>query len=65
MLALEEESIRLSDLPAGDEPLRYQDFRIIDGAAFDGDPAPGFLLPEEHDPWRATRGGRPVPRASG
>jgi creatinine amidohydrolase len=55
MLALEEEAVRLSDLPAGDEPLRYQDFGIIDGAAFDGDPAPGFLLPEKHDPRRATR----------
>jgi creatinine amidohydrolase len=56
ILALEEEAVRISELPAAAEPLRYQEFGIIDGAAFDGRPAPGFLLPDEDDPRRATRG---------
>jgi creatinine amidohydrolase len=54
MLALAEDSVRLEELPE-DEPLRYRDYGIVDGPAFDGDPTPRRTVRPEADPRRATR----------
>jgi len=54
MLALVGDRVRLDELPA-DEPLRYGDYGVVDGPAFDGDPTPDFTVRAEADPRRATR----------
>jgi len=48
-------SVDLGALPPAGTPLRYRDFGIVNGAAFDGRPSPGFTLPREEDPRLATR----------
>jgi len=48
-------SVDLSALPPKGTPLRYRDFGIVNGAAFDGHPTPDFMLPAEEDPRLATR----------
>jgi creatinine amidohydrolase len=55
MLAIAEEHVRLDQLPPLEEPLRYADHGIVDGAAFDGSPTEGFVVPPDSDPRRATR----------
>ena len=55
LMALEEEHVRLEQLPPRDQPLRYRDFGIVEGRAFDGHPAPGFVLSREADPRSSTR----------
>ena len=55
MLAIAGELVRLDALPPLETPLRYADFGIVDSAAFDGFPSPGFELPRESDPRIATR----------
>lgn len=54
-LAFEEPHVRVDELPPRGEPLRYQAYGIVDGRAFDGHPAPGFVLPVESDPRDARR----------
>jgi hypothetical protein len=36
-------------------PLRYRDYGIVNGAAFDGRPSPDFTVPRDEDPRYATR----------
>jgi creatinine amidohydrolase len=55
MLAIEEQHVALSELPLRAEPLPYRAYGIVDAAAFDGRPSPGFAVPEAADPRRATR----------
>jgi creatinine amidohydrolase len=55
LLALAEPYVKLSNLPNKDQPIRYQDYGIIDGRAFDGSPTPGLLLPTDADPRYAER----------
>jgi creatinine amidohydrolase len=54
MLALDGNGVRLEELPAGG-PLRYRDYGIVDGPAFDGDPTPERTVRPEADPRGATR----------
>jgi|SRR5581483_3840838 len=54
MLALLGDRVRLDELPP-EEPLRYADYGIVDGPAFDGDPTPDFTVRADADPRRATR----------
>lgn len=55
LLALEETHVRLSQLPPSDQPLHYRDYGIVEGRAFDGNPAPDFILSRDADPRRSTR----------
>lgn len=55
ILALEGRHVALSQLPPRDQPLRYRDYGIVEARAFDGNPAPGFLLSREADPRYAAR----------
>ena len=55
MLAIAEEHVRLDALPPRDRPLRYEDHGIVDGAAFDGEPTPEFVVAPHADPRSATR----------
>ncbi|HYM68091.1 MAG TPA: creatininase family protein [bacterium] len=48
-------SVDLGALPPIDTPLRYPDYGIVNGAAFDGRPTPDFTVPREADPRSATR----------
>lgn len=54
LLSFAPEHVRVDLLPAAGEPIRYQDFGIIDGPAFDGQPSDGFLLPAADDPRSAS-----------
>ena len=54
MLALAGNSVRLNELPV-DEPLRYRDYGVVDGPAFDGSPTPTRTVRPAADPRRATR----------
>jgi len=54
MLAIAKEYVRLDELPA-DEPLRYGDYGVVDGPAFDGNPTTDFTVRPDADPRRATR----------
>jgi creatinine amidohydrolase len=54
-MALEGPHVRVEELPSPGEPLRYPDFGIVDGLAFDGHPAAEFVLPAESDPRHARR----------
>jgi hypothetical protein len=47
-------SVDLEALPPIETPLRYRDFGIVNGAAFDGRPTPDFTVPRESDPRYAT-----------
>ena len=49
------QSIDLAALPPDETPLRYRDYGIVNGAAFDGHPTPNFAVPRESDPRHATR----------
>jgi creatinine amidohydrolase len=46
--------VDLASLPSRDVPLRYQDYGIVDGKAFDGNPTSDFTLRQESDPRDAT-----------
>lgn len=50
MMAMQPELVDVSSLPSKDVPLRYRDYGIVDGKAFDGDPTPDFTLRRESDP---------------
>lgn len=49
------ESVDLGALPAVETPLRYRDYGIVNGAAFDGRPTPDFTVPRGSDPRYASR----------
>ena len=53
LLAIAGDSVRLDELPVG-EPLRYRDYGVVDGPAFDGDPTPDFTVRADADPRKAT-----------
>jgi creatinine amidohydrolase len=48
------QSVDLSALPPLEKPLRYRDFGIVNGSAFDGRPSPDFTVPRGSDPRHAT-----------
>jgi creatinine amidohydrolase len=50
MLALEGDHVDVGRLPAHDRPLRYFEFGIVDGAAFDGHPNDGYAVRADEDP---------------
>lgn len=50
MMALEPGLVRVDRLPARDAPLRYREFGVVNGAAFDGHPCEGFAVPDNADP---------------
>ena len=54
LLAVAGEHVRLAELPASG-PLRYSDYGVVDGPAFDGDPTPDFTVRPDADPRGATR----------
>ncbi len=50
MMAMRPELVDIASLPPTDVPLRYRDYGIVDGKAFDGNPTPDFTLRREADP---------------
>jgi creatinine amidohydrolase len=48
------QSVDLNALPPIGTPLRYRDYGIVNGAAFEGHPTPDFTVPRESDPRYAT-----------
>ena len=48
------DSVDLKALPPLETPLRYRDFGIVNGAAFDGHPTADFTVPKGSDPRYAT-----------
>ena len=50
MMAMRPELVDVASLPSTDVPLRYRDYGIVDGKAFDGNPTPDFTLRREADP---------------
>jgi creatinine amidohydrolase len=54
MLALHPDLVDLASLPARDVTLKYQDYGIVEGEAFDGRPTPDFTLRSSADPRDAT-----------
>ena len=55
MMAIAEEHVRLDELPPPDVPLRYAEYGIVDGPAFDGFPTSDFTVAADADPRSATR----------
>lgn len=49
------DSVDVGALPPEETPLRYRDYGVVNGAAFDGRPAPDFAVPRDSDPRYATR----------
>jgi len=54
MLAMLPDLVDLDALPPRDVRLRYQDYGIVEGKAFDGHPTPDFTLRDEADPRDAS-----------
>lgn len=48
-------SVDVNTLPPLETSLRYRDYGIVNGAAFDGRPTPDFTVPRHSDPRYATR----------
>jgi creatinine amidohydrolase len=48
------QSVDLNALPPIGTPLRYRDYGIVNGAAFDGHPTSDFTVPRDSDPRYAT-----------
>jgi creatinine amidohydrolase len=46
--------VDVKTLPATKTPLRYRDFGIVNGSAFDGRPTPEYTVPQGSDPRYAT-----------
>jgi creatinine amidohydrolase len=53
-LAMAPSTVRRELLPPTDQPLIYAEHGIVDAEAFDGRPSPGFALPADDHPARAT-----------
>ena len=49
-MAILPELVDLASLPPTDVPLRYRDYGIVDGKAFDGNPTSDFTVRREADP---------------
>lgn len=47
--------VDVNTLPPLQTSLRYRDYGIVNGAAFDGHPTPDFTVPRDSDPRYATR----------
>ena len=47
-------SVDVKTLPPKESPLRYRDYGIVNGSAFDGRPTPDFAVPRDSDPRYAT-----------
>jgi creatinine amidohydrolase len=47
-------TVDLEALPPIETPLRYRDYGIVNGAAFDGRPTPDFTVPPDSDPRYAS-----------
>jgi len=61
ILATRPDLVDLTTLPPKGTPLRYQEFGIVDGKAFDGRPTSDFTLRPDADPREASAGlGRTV-----
>ena len=54
MMAVVPELVDVASLPSDDVPLRYRDYGIVEGKAFDGDPTSDFTLRRESDPRHAA-----------
>ncbi len=54
ILAIHPELVDVSALPPAGVPIRYRDFGIVDGKAFDGHPTADFTLRPEADPREAS-----------
>jgi creatinine amidohydrolase len=54
VIAIDAALVDVDALSPRGEPLRYDAFGIVDGAAFDGKPRADFLLPDENDPRHAS-----------
>lgn len=54
IMAVMPELVDVASLPPKNVPLRYRDYGIVEGRAFDGDPTPDFTLRRESDPRDAT-----------
>ena len=54
ILATRPDLVDLAALPPKGVPLRYQEFGIVDGKAFDGRPTPDFTVRPEADPREAS-----------
>jgi creatinine amidohydrolase len=54
MMAVARDRVHLDRLPPVDAPLRYADYGIVDGRAFDGFPSHDFTVPPEADPRSAS-----------
>jgi creatinine amidohydrolase len=54
ILATHPELVDVSALPPKGVPIKYRDFGIVDGKAFDGSPTPDFTLRSESDPRDAS-----------
>ncbi len=54
MMAAMPDCVDVKTLPPKDLPLRYRDYGIVDGKAFDGYPTPDFTLRPESDPRDAS-----------
>lgn len=54
MMEVMPDLVDLASLPPRDVPLRYQDYGIVDGKAFDGSPTSDFTLRSEADPRDAS-----------
>ena len=50
MMAVEGDRVHVDRLPPAGEPLVYQEFGVVDGAAFEGKPSAGFAVPPSEDP---------------
>lgn len=54
LMALEDDRVDVTKLPAGPERLPYRAFGIVDGPAFDGHPDPDLAVPATCDPRGST-----------
>ncbi len=54
ILATHPELVDVGALPPKGVPIKYRDFGIVDGKAFDGSPTPDFTLRSESDPRDAS-----------
>ncbi len=54
MMAIRPDDVHIELLPPLGLPLRYQDFAIVDGPAFSGNPTQDFTVREEYDPRIST-----------
>jgi creatinine amidohydrolase len=55
LMAIVGSNVRIDALPPLGVPLRYPDYGIVEGSAFNGRPAPDFNLPDQADPRHSSR----------